>query len=61
MRQAEDLPYRNLLTRARNATLTYDDMLTLNSSAISSIADPHLQATTAIAKLNALRYVINRF
>ncbi|CEO59597.1 hypothetical protein PMG11_04269 [Penicillium brasilianum] len=60
MRQAEDLPYRNLLTRARNATLTYDDMLTLNSAAISSIADPHLQATTAIVKLNALRHVINR-
>ena len=61
MRQAEDLPYRNLLTRARSGTLTYDDMLTLNSKAITSLADPRLQATTAVVKLNALRHVINRF
>jgi hypothetical protein len=61
MRQAEDLPYRNLLTRARTGTLTYDDMLTLNSKAIASLADPHLQDATTVAKLNALRHVINRF
>lgn len=61
MRQAEDLPYRNLLTRARAGTLTNDDMLTLNSKAITSLTNPHLQTTTAIVKLNALRHVINRF
>lgn len=61
MRQAEDLPYRNLLTRTRAGTLTNDDMLTLNSKAITSLTDPHLQATTAVVKLNALRHVINRF
>jgi hypothetical protein len=61
MRQAEDLPYRNLLTRARTGTLTSDDMLTLNSKAIASLADPHLQDATTVAKLNALRHVINRF
>jgi hypothetical protein len=61
MRQAEDLPYRNLLTRARTGTLTYDDMLTLNSKAVTSLADPYLQDTTIVAKLNVLRHVINRF
>ena len=61
MRQAEDVPYRNLLTRARAGTLTNDDMLTLNSKAITSLTDPHLQTTTAVVKLNALRHVINRF
>lgn len=61
MRQAEDLPYRNLLTRARTGTLTYDDMLTLNSKAVTSLADPHLQDATIVAKLNVFRHVINRF
>jgi hypothetical protein len=61
MRQAKDLIYQNLLTRARAGTLTNDDMLTLNSKAITSLTDPHLQTTTAVVKLNALRHVINRF
>ncbi|KAJ5318263.1 hypothetical protein N7476_004683 [Penicillium atrosanguineum] len=61
MRQAEDLLYRNLLTRARAGTLTNDDLLTLNSKAIASLTDPQLQTTTAVVKLNALRHVINRF
>jgi hypothetical protein len=61
MRQAEDLPYRNLLTRARTGTLTYDDMLTLNSKVLTSLAYPYLQDATVVAKLNALRHVINRF
>ena len=61
MRQAEDLPYRHLLTRARTGTLTHDDMLILNSKAITSLADPHLQNAITVAKLNALRHVINRF
>ncbi|KAJ5198759.1 uncharacterized protein N7498_007876 [Penicillium cinerascens] len=61
MRQAEDLPYRNILTRARTATLTHDDILVLNSKAITSLDDPRLHATTAVVKLNALRHIINRF
>jgi hypothetical protein len=36
-------------------------MLVLNSKVIRSLADPHLHATTAVVKLNALRHVINRF
>ncbi|KAJ5195495.1 uncharacterized protein N7498_008933 [Penicillium cinerascens] len=61
MRQAEDLPYRNLLTRMRAGTLTNDDMLTLNLKAISSLTNPHLQTTTAVVKLKTLRHVISRF
>jgi hypothetical protein len=60
MRQAEDIQYRDLLGRARSGTLTSDDLLTLNSKAISSLAGPHLQTATAIVKLNSLRHVINR-
>ncbi|KAJ5370019.1 uncharacterized protein N7496_006111 [Penicillium cataractarum] len=61
MRQAEDLPYRHILTRARTATLTHDDISVLNSKAITSLDDPRLHATTAVVKLNALRHIINRF
>lgn len=61
MRQAEDLPYRNLLTRARTGSLTHDDMLTLNSKTITSLSDPHLHNATTVAKMNALRHVVNRF
>jgi hypothetical protein len=60
MRQAEDIPYRNLLGRARSGTLTWDDLLTLNSKAIASLTNLHLQTSTVIVKLNSLRHVINR-
>jgi hypothetical protein len=60
MRQAEDIPYQNLLGRARSGTLTSDDLSTLNSKAITSLTDPHLQPATVIVKLNSLRHVINR-
>lgn len=60
MRQTEDLQYRSLLTRALSGTLTYNDMLTLNSKAITSLDSLDIQKTTAITKLNALRHVINR-
>jgi hypothetical protein len=60
MRQAEDLLYRNILTRARTAILTHDDILVLNSKAITSLEEPRLYATTAVVKLNALRHIINR-
>jgi hypothetical protein len=59
MRQAEDLPYRIILTRARTAILTHDDILVLNSKAITLLDDPLLHATTAVVKLNAS--IINRF
>lgn len=59
MPQAEDIPYRNLLGRARSGTLTSDDLLTLNSKAITSLANPHLQTAIAIVKLNSLRHVMN--
>lgn len=60
MRQTEDLKYRSLLTRARFGTLTYNDMLSLNSKVITSLDSLDLQKATAITKLNALRHVINR-
>jgi hypothetical protein len=36
-------------------------MLTLNSKVLTSLAYPYLQDATVVAKLNALRHVINRF
>jgi hypothetical protein len=60
MRQADDVSYRDLLGRARSGTLTSDDLATLNSKAISSLADPHLLTSPAVVKLNSLRHVINR-
>ncbi|OQE05196.1 hypothetical protein PENVUL_c026G03564 [Penicillium vulpinum] len=61
MRQTEDLQYRSLLTRARSGTLTYNDVLTLNSKVITSLDSLDLQEATSITKLNALRHVINCF
>lgn len=60
MRQAEDVSCRDLLPRARFGKLTSDDLATLNSKAISSLADPQFQTSPAIVKLNSLRQVINR-
>lgn len=60
MRQAEDVLYRDLLQRARSGALTPDDLTMLNSKAISSLAEPQLQTSPAIVKLNSLRHVINR-
>jgi hypothetical protein len=59
MRQTEDIPFRDLLGRARSGNLTPDDLLTLNSKAITSLADRILENVTAIVKLNSLRHVIN--
>jgi len=60
MRQIADLPYRNLLARARSGTLTVNDIATLNSNVITSLSSSHLEDATAITKLNALQHVINR-
>lgn len=60
MRQAENITYRCLLNRARSGMLTADDLATLNSKAISSLADPQLQISPAVIKLNSLYYIINR-
>lgn len=60
MRQVEDEPYYRLLQRARTATLTPNDVLTLNSRTISSLAAPLLHGSVTVTKLNMLRHVINR-
>jgi hypothetical protein len=36
MRQVEDLPFQGLLQRARSATLTEDDVITLNSCTLAA-------------------------
>jgi hypothetical protein len=60
MRQINNIPYQNLLTRARAGALTQDDLSILNSKTITSLASPHLEDATAVTKINAIRHVINR-
>src|SRR5436305_4609285 len=60
MRQTEDPIFRDLLRRARSASLTEDDLTLLNSKVIISLHKPELKDTTTIVKLNALRHHINR-
>jgi hypothetical protein len=60
MRQAEDPPFRDLLSRARSATLSVDDLALLNSKAIKSLVAPDLEDATIVVKLNALRHQVNR-
>jgi hypothetical protein len=60
MRQINDIPYQNLLARARAGALTQDDLSILNSKTITSLASPHLEDATAVTKMNAIRHVINR-
>ena len=60
MRQTEDPIFRDLLRRARSASLTEDDLTLLNSKVITSLHKPELKDTTTIVKLNALRHHINR-
>ncbi|KAJ5761292.1 hypothetical protein N7520_008448 [Penicillium odoratum] len=60
MRQAEDPPFRHLLSRARTATLSVDDLNLLNSKAITSLVAPDLGDTTIVVKLNTLRQQVNR-
>ncbi|OKO94694.1 ATP-dependent DNA helicase pfh1 [Penicillium subrubescens] len=60
MRQSEDAPFRDLLSRARAGTLTEADRAVLNSKTITSLASPQLQDATTIVKLNSLRHQVNR-
>ena len=60
MRQSEDAPFRDLLSRARIGTLTEADRPVLNSKAITSLASPQLEHATTVVKLNSLRHQVNR-
>lgn len=60
MRQSEDAPFRDLLSRARTGTLTEADRSFLNSKTITSLVSPQLEDATAIVKLNSLRHQVNR-
>jgi hypothetical protein len=60
MRQSEDAPFRDLLSRARVGTLTEADRSVLNSKAITSLISPQLEDATTVVKLNSLRHQVNR-
>jgi hypothetical protein len=60
MRQQDDTEYYNLLTRARNATLTEADIDTLNSRVISRFESLPDRPNTCIVRSNKLRFIINR-
>jgi hypothetical protein len=55
MRQAEDLPFRELLHRVRDAALTVDDLKFLNSKVITAAPNFPLSKMVSISKSNALR------
>jgi len=55
MRQAEDLPFQEFLHRVRNAALTIDDLVFLNSKVISADPDFPLYKMISISKSNTLR------
>ena len=60
LRQAQDHKFRDLLGRARTASLTEDDLDSLNQKVITSLFTPQLKNVTTVAKLNVLRHHINR-
>jgi hypothetical protein len=60
MRQSDDPSFRDLLHRARIATLTEEDPLLLNSRVITSLVAPELDDAPTVVKLNSLRHQINR-
>jgi hypothetical protein len=60
MRQAEDLEFQGLLQRARSATLTEDDVVTLNSCTIENrVANGETPPEWAIIRLNRIREEAN--
>ena len=59
MRQAQDLKFRKLLSRARAAALTEDDLALLNQKVVTSLCTPELENATTIVKVNVLRHHIN--
>jgi hypothetical protein len=60
MRQAEDPLFQELLSRARSAILTEDNLALLNSKTTSSLLIPYLQNATTIVKLNVICHHVNR-
>jgi hypothetical protein len=60
MRQAEDLEFQGLLNRARSATLTEDDVVTLNSCTIENrVGNGETPPEWAIIRLNRIREETN--
>ena len=59
MRQAHDPKFHDLLSRARAATLTEDDLALLNSRTITSLLTPGLENATTIVKVNTLCHHVN--
>ena len=60
MRQAEDLAFQDLLQRARSATLTEDDVATLNSCTVENrLANGETPPEWAIIRLNRIREEVN--
>jgi hypothetical protein len=60
MRQSQDPLFRDLLGRARAATLTADDLTLLNSKTTASLLALELENATIVVKLNTLQHHINR-
>lgn len=60
MRQAEDPPFRDLLCGARSTTMSVNDLMLLNSKAITTLVTPGLDDATTVVKLNAIRQQVNR-
>jgi hypothetical protein len=60
MHQAEDLEFQDLLQRAQSATLTEDDIATLNSCTVKSrVANGETPPGWAIIQLNCAREEAN--
>jgi hypothetical protein len=60
MRQAEDIPFQELLQRARSATLTEDDVITLNSCTVAArVEKGETPPDRSVIRLNRLREEVN--
>jgi hypothetical protein len=59
MRQAQDPKFHELLSRARAAALTEDDLTLLNQRVVSSLCIPELDDARIVVKLNKFRHHIN--
>ena len=60
MRQAEDLPFQDLLNRARSATLTEDDVTILNSCTVAArVANGETPPDRSVIRVNRLREEVN--
>jgi hypothetical protein len=58
MRQQQDIEYHQLLTRARNGSITQADVDWLNTKVVNPL-ESH-QFNTCAVRTNKLRYTINR-